>query len=91
MSTNKKTLFSEFDPVTKEQWVERVNVDLKGADFDKKLVWKNLSKIDIQPFYNTEDKLNYIPNTGENSQALINYRNIYRELCQHCLGDWNIV
>lgn len=83
MSTNKKTLFSEFDPVTKEQWVERVNVDLKGADFDKKLVWKNLSKIDIQPFYNTEDKLNYIPNTGENSQALINYRNIIVESAEN--------
>ncbi len=79
MSTNNKTLFSEFGPVTKEQWIERVNVDLKGADFDKKLVWKNLSKINIQPFYNTEDKLEFVTNTGENSQALINYRNIIVE------------
>lgn len=79
MSTNNKTLFSEFGPVTKDQWIERVNVDLKGADFDKKLVWKNLSKIDIQPFYNTEDKLKYITNTGKNAQALINYRNIIVE------------
>ncbi|WP_339917249.1 methylmalonyl-CoA mutase family protein [Yeosuana marina] len=79
MSTNNKTLFSEFSPVSKEQWIEKVNVDLKGADFDKKLVWKNLSKIDIQPFYNTEDKLKYITNTGQNSQALINYRNIIVE------------
>ncbi len=79
MSTNNKTLFSEFAPVSKEQWMERVNVDLKGADFDKKLVWKNLSKIDIQPFYNTEDKLEYVTNTGENSQALINYRSIIVE------------
>ncbi len=79
MSTNNKTLFSEFGPVTKEQWIERVNVDLKGADFDKKLVWKNLSKINIQPFYNTEDKLEFVTNTGENSQALVNYRNIIVE------------
>ena len=41
--------------------------------------WKNLNKIDIQPFYNAEDKLDYIANTGENSQALINYRNIIVE------------
>lgn len=79
MSTNKKTLFSEFGPVLKEQWLERVNVDLKGADFEKKLVWKNLSKINIQPFYNTEDKLEYVTNTGKNSQTLINYRNIIVE------------
>lgn len=79
MSTNNKKLFSEFAPISKEQWVEKVNVDLKGSDFDKKLVWKNLSKINIQPFYNTEDKLNYITNTGENSQALINYRTIIVE------------
>jgi methylmalonyl-CoA mutase len=76
MSTKNKMLFSEFGPVSKEQWIERVNVDLKGADFDKKLVWKNLSKIDIQPFYNAEDKLKYITNTGKNSAELVNYRNI---------------
>tara|TARA_R110002049_G_scaffold200070_2_gene370633 strand:- start:68 stop:1885 length:1818 start_codon:yes stop_codon:yes gene_type:complete len=76
MNTKNKTLFSEFGPVSTEQWLERVHVDLKGADFDKKLVWKNLSKINIQPFYNTESKIEYITNTGENSQVLINYRNI---------------
>ena len=76
MSTKNKMLFSEFGPVSKEQWMERVHVDLKGADFDKKLVWKNLSKIDIQPFYNAEDKLKYITNTGKNSAELVNYRNI---------------
>ncbi len=76
MSTKNKILFSEFGPVLKEQWLERVNVDLKGADFDRKLVWKNLSKINIQPFYNKESQIEYITNTGENSQVLVNYRNI---------------
>ena len=56
--------------------MEKVGIDLKGADFEKKLVWKNLSKIKIQPFYNAEDKQDYIKNTGQNSQALINYRSI---------------
>lgn len=74
MNTNNKKLFSEFNPVSKEQWLEKVNVDLKGADFDKKLVWKNLSKINIQPFYNTEDNIQHLENTGENSQSLVNYR-----------------
>ncbi|WP_291866846.1 methylmalonyl-CoA mutase family protein [Maribacter sp.] len=75
-NTNKK-LFTGFETVTKEKWMERVTVDLKGADFNKKLVWKNLSKINIQPLYNTEDAKEYLKNTGENSQTLVNYRSIY--------------
>ncbi|NNK75207.1 MAG: hypothetical protein HKP42_04000, partial [Maribacter sp.] len=76
MNNSNKSLFSEFNPVTKQEWMEKVSIDLKGADFDKKLVWKNLSKIKIQPFYNAEDKQDHIKNTGENSQSLINYRSI---------------
>ncbi len=76
METNKKTLFSDFKPTTKEEWMERVHVDLKGADFNRKLVWKNLNKLEFQPFYNTEDALEFLSNTGENSQDLINYRAI---------------
>jgi methylmalonyl-CoA mutase len=35
-----------------------------------------LSKIDIQPFYNTEDQQKYLNNTGQNAKDLINYRSI---------------
>ena len=35
-------LFAEFPPVTTEQWEEVINKDLKGADYDKKLVWKTI-------------------------------------------------
>ena len=74
MNVTKKSLFSEFSPVSKQEWIEKVTVDLKGADFDKTLVWKNLSDISIQPFYNTEDNITQLKNTGENSQSLVNYR-----------------
>ncbi|REE80929.1 methylmalonyl-CoA mutase [Lutibacter oceani] len=76
MNSKKKQLFSEFPPVSTEQWMERVTADLKGADFDKKLVWKNLSGIKINPCYNAEDTITQLKNTGENSQSLVNYRNI---------------
>lgn len=75
MNTSKK-LFSEFTPITKQQWIDKVNTDLKGEDFNRKLVWKNLNNIDFQPFYNPEDKLNYLANTGENASSLVNYRQI---------------
>ena len=74
MNTKNSLLFAEFDPVTKQEWVDKANIDLKGANFNKKLVWKNLSKIDVQPFYNTEDHQEFLNNTGENSKNLINYR-----------------
>lgn len=76
MNDKNKSLFSEFPPVTTEQWMERVTADLKGADFDKKLVWKNLSGIKIQPCYNAESKIEQLKNTGENSQSLFNYRSV---------------
>ena len=76
MSNKNKALFSEFPSVTTEQWMERVNADLKGADFDKKLVWKNLSGINIQPCYNIENTIEQLQNTGENSQSLVNYRSV---------------
>ena len=76
MNNKNKPLFSEFPPVSTEQWMERVTVDLKGADFDKKLVWKNLNGINIQPCYNSENKITQLKNTGENSQALVNYRTV---------------
>ncbi|WP_158850316.1 methylmalonyl-CoA mutase family protein [Algibacter sp. L1A34] len=76
MSDKNKKLFSDFPPVSTEQWMERVTADLKGADFDKKLVWKNLTGINFQPCYNIENKITQLKNTGENSQSLVNYRSV---------------
>ncbi|MCG8475844.1 MAG: methylmalonyl-CoA mutase family protein [Cytophagales bacterium] len=52
---NKPLSFSEFGPVSKEEWIEKAKIDLKGADFDKKLVWKTKNGHSIQPFYTQED------------------------------------
>jgi methylmalonyl-CoA mutase len=49
------TLFSEFPPTPKEKWIEKVSTDLKGADFNKKLVWRTLEGASIAPFYTSED------------------------------------
>ncbi len=76
MSNKNKALFSDFPSVSTEQWMERVTADLKGADFDKKLVWKNLTGINIQPCYNIENTITQLKNTGENSQSLVNYRSV---------------
>ncbi len=71
-----KMLFQDFIPPTKEDWLDKVSVDLKGADFDKKLVWKNLNGINIQPFYTKNDQKKVLANTGENNATITNYRRI---------------
>ena len=72
-----KMLFQDFISPTKQDWLEKVTVDLKGADFDKKLVWKNLNGINLQPFYTKNDQEKVLANTGENSSQVTNYRRIY--------------
>ena len=48
-------LFAEFPPVSTEQWEAAINVDLKGADYAKKLVTKTVDGINIQPYYRRSD------------------------------------
>ena len=55
MMENKENLFDQFPPVTTKEWMDKVHADLKGADFNKKLVWKTIAGIDVKPFYREED------------------------------------
>ncbi len=52
-----------FEPVSTEDWVAKINVDLKGADFNKKLVWRTNEGFNVQPFYRRED-LEGLPTLG---------------------------
>lgn len=47
--------FSEFAPTTTQEWMDKITKDLKGADFDRKLVWKTNEGFNVQPFYRLED------------------------------------
>ena len=55
---NKEKLFSEFQAPTTQEWLDKIEVDLKGADFQKRLVWKTNEGFDVQPFYRREDLAN---------------------------------
>ncbi len=55
MADKKENLFSDFPPVSTQEWTEKINVDLKGADFEKRLVWKTTEGFKVQPFYRKED------------------------------------
>ena len=55
MKEKREKLFSEFPQVSNEEWMEVVTRDLKGAPFEKKLVWRTKEGFNVQPFYRAED------------------------------------
>ena len=55
MAENREKLFDQFAPVSTETWKAKVVADLKGADFDKKLVWRTNEGFNVQPMYRAED------------------------------------
>ena len=48
-------LFTEFPPVTTEEWEAVIAKDLKGADYQKKLVWRTMEGFNVRPYYRAED------------------------------------
>ncbi len=51
----REKLFAEFPPVSIAEWEAKVREDLKGADYEKKLIWKTLENLKIKPYYTAED------------------------------------
>ena len=64
MHNEKERLFSEFPPVTSEEWKSKIIEDLKGADYDKKMIWKSDEGFNVNPFYRKED----LPESHANSR-----------------------
>ncbi len=55
MANSKEKLFSDFCAPTRQEWIEKINVDLKGADYQKKMVWRTNEGFNAEPFYRKED------------------------------------
>lgn len=55
MTEKKELLFDQFPPVSTEEWRAKVEADLKGAPFEKKLVWRTNEGFNVQPMYRAED------------------------------------
>lgn len=50
-----QSLFPEFKEVSAKQWKQKIQFDLKGADYNEKLIYKSKDGIDIKPFYHADD------------------------------------
>ena len=55
MAEKKEKLFDQFPPISTAEWKAKVEADLKGAPFDKKLVWRTNEGFNVQPMYRLED------------------------------------
>ena len=61
-----KQLFSDFPEITTTMWEEKIKSDLKGADYQLKLVWNSDEGIPVKPYYRQEDidSLDYLEGIG---------------------------
>jgi methylmalonyl-CoA mutase len=58
-----KSLFNEFEPVSAKAWKQKIQVDLKGANYNDTLIWNSIEGIDVKPFYHADD-FNKFPNVS---------------------------
>lgn len=54
-NTKHEKLFAEFPPVATEKWEEVITADLKGADYERKLVWRTGEGFNVRPYYRAEN------------------------------------
>ena len=54
-NTKSEKLFTDFPPVPTEKWEEVITADLKGADYERKLVWKTGEGFNVRPYYRAEN------------------------------------
>lgn len=50
-----KRLFEEFEKSSSKIWKQKIQADLKGADYNETLIWKSLEGIDVKPFYHSDE------------------------------------
>lgn len=48
-------LLTEFPCVATSEWEAKILQDLKGADYEKKLIWKTAEGFSVKPYYRAED------------------------------------
>lgn len=55
MANQKEKLFADFPQISTEEWMAKITADLKGADFEKRLVWRTNEGFNVNPFYRSEN------------------------------------
>lgn len=56
----KTKLFSTFDTVSSKAFKQKIQFDLKGADYNDTLLWHSDEGIDVKPFYHQDEDLDIL-------------------------------
>ena len=66
-----KPLFTNFAPVFAKEWKQKIQFELKGADYNETLIWNSPDDIKVKPFYDKEDVKEVISVTTKASEFKI--------------------
>ncbi len=66
-----KSLFTNFAPVSAKEWKQKIQFELKGADYNETLIWNSPDDIKVKPFYDKEDVKEVISVTTKASEFKI--------------------
>lgn len=58
-----KLLFNEYKSVSAKAWKQKIQLDLKGDDYNEALIWNSPEGIDVKPFYHADEFKN-LPETS---------------------------
>ena len=50
-----KLLFNEYKSVSAKAWKQKIQLDLKGDDYNEALIWNSPEGIDVKPFYHADE------------------------------------
>ncbi|HJS00197.1 MAG TPA: methylmalonyl-CoA mutase subunit beta, partial [Flavobacterium sp.] len=64
-------LFQEFAPISSKEWKQKIQFELKGADYNDTLIWESLEGIKVKPFYHADEFENKVSVNTSASQFKI--------------------
>jgi methylmalonyl-CoA mutase len=69
-----KSLFNTFESISEKAWKQKIQADLKGADYNDTLVWNSIEGIDVKPIYHAD--------SFEETQTISNTKATAWNICQ---------
>lgn len=64
-----KLLFNEFESISAKAWKQKIQLDLKGADYNESLIWNSPEGIDVKPFYHADEFKNFTETSSTKSTS----------------------
>ena len=55
MGDKKLKLFTDFPPVSTEDWEAKINADLNSKDYERALIWRTYEEFNVRPYYRSEN------------------------------------